>query len=662
MTPGALLEHLGSHTSLPEVTVRDLPLRQQNLYQLVVSSVSLLGVREQNFFCRLGVFVGSFSLEAASAVTDAEALGLDATATLIKLCEHSLVVAEPVSPPRYKLLETIRAVALEMLSDLDPFAEAEAETTLQQTQRRHLEYYLGFSREHASAEPQNKLTLFEREFPNSCLAIRWAATQNESLKELGLRLLVNTAWFWNVKGYIAEGLNYFNLYSVHRNYPAALLTKWFHGRAYFLVEAGHVSESLQFGHEALELAQSLENLTTCADISILLGYTYLKQCDFSKALEYYEKAAHLREQLGNSASLPILTNNRGSVYRQLGDTVRARSCFEEALKGARELGDVQAQAMYLGNVAITWMYEDKYYAIKLLEEALEFARQVDNQRETAMILQNLSELFYKTNQLDKAQALAQESLAIKKTLGDLYNIALILSNLGIYAQHVQDNDTALQYFRESQELFRKLGAPMREAGAKSLAARHWHDDPPKAFKVHSEAMQIILRDSLIDAEYMTVCLDALLDLEIKVGRLPEAAVLWGAIQKLAVYDREVMWSREGLGQLEQTLDKETFELAVERGKTINLNDLYQELRQRWTPANTSEQKISVQTQTHTDALSVRQLEVLKLVAQGYSSKKIAKTFGLSEPTVKYHLNSIYNKLGVNSRAEAVAQATQRHLL
>ncbi len=58
-------------------------------------------------------------------------------------------------------------------------------------------------------------------------------------------------------------------------------------------------------------------------------------------------------------------------------------------------------------------------------------------------------------------------------------------------------------------------------------------------------------------------------------------------------------------------------------------------------------------------LSERELEVLKEVAAGERSKEIALHLGISERTVKAHLASIYNKLGVDSRAAAIAIAAQK---
>ena len=61
-------------------------------------------------------------------------------------------------------------------------------------------------------------------------------------------------------------------------------------------------------------------------------------------------------------------------------------------------------------------------------------------------------------------------------------------------------------------------------------------------------------------------------------------------------------------------------------------------------------------------LTDRELEVLAAVARGERSKEIAMHLGISERTIKAHLASIYNKLGVDSRAAAIAVAAQKGLL
>ena len=61
-------------------------------------------------------------------------------------------------------------------------------------------------------------------------------------------------------------------------------------------------------------------------------------------------------------------------------------------------------------------------------------------------------------------------------------------------------------------------------------------------------------------------------------------------------------------------------------------------------------------------LSEREREVLRLVADGLPTKQIASNLSISERTVKFHVNSIFHKLGADNRAQAVALAAQRGLL
>src|SRR5207245_1859362 len=61
-------------------------------------------------------------------------------------------------------------------------------------------------------------------------------------------------------------------------------------------------------------------------------------------------------------------------------------------------------------------------------------------------------------------------------------------------------------------------------------------------------------------------------------------------------------------------------------------------------------------------LSGRERQVLRLVAQGLANKQIARQLAITERTVKFHMTSIFNKLGAENRAQAIAVAAQRGLL
>jgi two-component system, NarL family, nitrate/nitrite response regulator NarL len=63
-----------------------------------------------------------------------------------------------------------------------------------------------------------------------------------------------------------------------------------------------------------------------------------------------------------------------------------------------------------------------------------------------------------------------------------------------------------------------------------------------------------------------------------------------------------------------------------------------------------------------EALTTRELEVLRGLAEGLSNKLIARNLAISEHTVKFHVNAILGKLGAQSRTEAVVRATRAGLI
>jgi DNA-binding NarL/FixJ family response regulator len=63
-----------------------------------------------------------------------------------------------------------------------------------------------------------------------------------------------------------------------------------------------------------------------------------------------------------------------------------------------------------------------------------------------------------------------------------------------------------------------------------------------------------------------------------------------------------------------------------------------------------------------EPLSNRELDVLRGLAEGLSNKQIARALGISEHTVKFHINAILGKLGAQSRTEAVVRAMRAGLI
>jgi DNA-binding NarL/FixJ family response regulator len=92
--------------------------------------------------------------------------------------------------------------------------------------------------------------------------------------------------------------------------------------------------------------------------------------------------------------------------------------------------------------------------------------------------------------------------------------------------------------------------------------------------------------------------------------------------------------------------------TVYRGEAVLHPAVARKVMQRLTKAEPTEERAS-------DLLSKRELAILKMAAKGMSNSDIAKELHLSARTIESHLGSIFNKLGVGSRTEAVIKAMKK---
>ncbi|HLK32805.1 MAG TPA: response regulator transcription factor [Terriglobales bacterium] len=71
---------------------------------------------------------------------------------------------------------------------------------------------------------------------------------------------------------------------------------------------------------------------------------------------------------------------------------------------------------------------------------------------------------------------------------------------------------------------------------------------------------------------------------------------------------------------------------------------------------------TVELEPGEEELTPRETEVLRMMTEGLSNREIASALGISEHTVKFHITSIFGKLGTSSRTEAVTEGIRRGLI
>ena len=174
--------------------------RHQTLRATLDWSHSLLSPDEQTVLRRLGVFAGTFSLEAAERIaSDAQLDPAAALEHLGALVDKSLVMAEGDDAPRYRLLETTRAYALERLGDAGetgPMLRRHAEVLRDQL--------ADWDRRGAGVTAADRAS-FSAELDNLRAALGWARDDAEA-SELGVELASLSLPIWQTAVTLHEGI------------------------------------------------------------------------------------------------------------------------------------------------------------------------------------------------------------------------------------------------------------------------------------------------------------------------------------------------------------------------------------------------------------------------------------------------------------------------
>jgi NarL family two-component system response regulator YdfI len=137
---------------------------------------------------------------------------------------------------------------------------------------------------------------------------------------------------------------------------------------------------------------------------------------------------------------------------------------------------------------------------------------------------------------------------------------------------------------------------------------------------------------------------------------------------LTTFDEDALLLRGlqagAVGYLLKDTERETLISAIHaaaRGETLMTPDILARLMAHTISPSSADMGGKSADQSPL-TLTDRELEVLSAAALGDRSKEIARKLGITERTVKAHLTNIYNKLGVDSRAAAVAVAVRKGIL
>jgi predicted ATPase/DNA-binding SARP family transcriptional activator len=375
----------GSRTALP---------RQRTLRGTMDWSYSLLEKREQALLCRLAIFSGSFSLEAAESVCVGEPLEaediLDGVATLV---DKSLVVMEAGDgAARYRLLETVRQYGLELLNQAGGLAHY---------RELHANHYLEFAERFAPLivggehEP-GLLARIAVEHDNLRDASVWAAA-HPSRAEKALRFADALFWYWYGTGY------------------------WY-GAGQFRQAREQISRALANAPDADPLLRA-RALTAG-------GLSALAQGDYEHSRDSFEQGLALFRQHGEASNIAFVLSKLGASHIMLGDTVLAGKLLDESFELAKPL-----PLSILHSFIRFWrgwaadVRGETELARAMFEDGVRFGRTISHRTSFAHASAMLGKVLCKLGEFDESYARLSDGLRIHLEIGDGWGLALDIEGL-----------------------------------------------------------------------------------------------------------------------------------------------------------------------------------------------------------------------------------------
>jgi len=358
----------------------------------------------------------------------------------------------------------------------------------------------------------------------------------------------------------------------------------------------------------------------------------------------------LRAGSADPARSPLLARllaRQGMLCSSLTWHDEARALLEESLAISEALDvaqDIAFARARLGEAASFQANDDE--AIRHFTASLALFRQAGSRWDEAYVLNWLSLL---TRDLLQRKAYLQASEAIFAGLGSRWGAAFVASSKAYVLFSEGAPEAALRTARDAIALCEEVGIPWAMAMAYRAIGfiEHARGAYDRAIDAYKEASRIALDIRL--PRFMAYGAHGLAQAMAAQGQIDRAREFYA----VACHFTQVPQGAPYDIDLAAELPPDEYDLIARRAGSLDpvaaLKALLADLPAPPGPARNG---------ALPGELTGREIEILALVADGLSNRAIAEQLFLSTGTVKWYLNQIYSKLGVNSRTQAVARARE----
>jgi two-component sensor histidine kinase len=281
-------------------------------------------------------------------------------------------------------------------------------------------------------------------------------------------------------------------YSIYQNNPEKAVTLAFQARSksnteqrakgdILLMKAynqtGKVDSAIFYGNEAVTLAKLLEDADREASYTDRLARLHLNIGESEKALNLYERAFNIYEQLSDSAHMGQVLNSIGISYKKMGLYPEAKENYNKSLIIREAIGDKNRVAQTTNNIGNVLRYEGKLDSalIHYLAALAVFEELYDSINMTNS-MNNIGLVHKGNGNDDLALKYYKRVFKIRSLLGDERGLQSIRNNIAIIYRQRGMLDSALFFFNQNYDYAWSHGIKDAEALALHNAASVYMDD------------------------------------------------------------------------------------------------------------------------------------------------------------------------------------------
>ncbi len=384
--------------------------------------------------------------------------------------------------------------------------------------------------------------------------------------------------------------------------------------------------------EAIRLSQQAQNTMVAVISMAQLAEQYIAQGHLHQAAELYQQAIQLADDQ-NTPPPPVISmayNGLGEVLREWNQLTEATQSLNKGIELGRRWNSAMSMDGYISLARVNQAQGDTEAALEMMHQTHELARRFESVVMGDMMIStfdvrlwivqgNLESIAHWAQELEKGERIPWAESPYPYLIREMTQLILAHAQL------------ALDKPEETLALIEQLAPEAETRGRRGIV-------------IELTMLKALARQAL--------------------GEMPQA--LAALEQALAQAEPE--------GYVRLFVDKgepmkwliADFRLQIEKqtgGESKRLMPYIDKLLNAFPEAGpVSKSGISDLQSKISGPLSERELEVLRMIAAGLSNQEIADRLVVAPSTIKTHIKNLYNKLGVNSRVQAITRAQELGLL